>query len=558
VLRTLYGYLTRDLIKVTLLALVVVTLLMTVLAILQPLRKYGLAGMQALKLFLFTLPAMLSFTLPVAGLFAATLIYGRFSQDNELLASRASGVSTLSLMRPALGLGAVVTVLSLALGNFIAPDLSSIAAMIRSDVREFIYQPLKRRGYIELRREGSRHIIHADVVDAEHDTLRGVVYAYVRDPKQPRGPDEKPRPGGMFLASAAAAYLDFYRDAAGRSRLVVQPIAPSITRVGETVGPAQAPESESLRFVVPLDPPVKEKPSWYNWEKLIETHRDPSRHPEINGRLEQIKQWVCSDLLSDTIIEAIDATRRYDKFRLGDEVYVLGAASASKDADGGAVLTGAPPGEDGPPVTVTVLRRGHKIETLTAARGRVNIAWSQFAERAHVTLKLDGEVTSVTEGIDGGSRRRMAEWNRGEIPVPADVRERTERIRLGDLYRNPKQFSRSEKVERHVEYLLDKRITHLRNALVAEMNARVAYGLSCFLLVAMGAALGVIYRGGQVISAFALSAIPASIITALILMGKGMVRNPAVRPEYGLACIWGGIAALLVADAVIYMRLARR
>ena len=120
------------------------------------------------------------------------------------------------------------------------------------------------------------------------------------------------------------------------------------------------------------------------------------------------------------------------------------------------------------------------------------------------------------------------------------------------------QFTRSRKILRHVDYLKDKRISNLRSALVAELHARVAYGLSCFLMVAMGAALGVIYRGGQFISAFAISAVPASIIIALILMGKGMVRNPSVRPEYGLACIWGGIAALLVANALLYLRLARK
>ena len=42
-----------------------------------------------------------------ATLFAATIVYGRFSQENELTACRASGVSTLSVLKPALFMGVV-------------------------------------------------------------------------------------------------------------------------------------------------------------------------------------------------------------------------------------------------------------------------------------------------------------------------------------------------------------------------------------------------------------------------------------------------------------------
>ena len=90
--KTLYIYLSRDLAKVTLMALVAFTLVMTIFGVLEPLRKQGLSGLQALSLFGFTMPVMLSLTFPIAALFAATFVYGRFSQNNELLAAWASGV----------------------------------------------------------------------------------------------------------------------------------------------------------------------------------------------------------------------------------------------------------------------------------------------------------------------------------------------------------------------------------------------------------------------------------------------------------------------------------
>ena len=131
-LKTLHSYLLKDLLKVSLLSLVAITLLMSVLVIIQPLRKLGLAGEQLLQLFLYTIPVMLSLTRPIATLFAGTLVYGRFSQDNELLAAKASGISALSLLRPALGMGVVVTLLSLAMINVVAPRLSNLAGLVQN------------------------------------------------------------------------------------------------------------------------------------------------------------------------------------------------------------------------------------------------------------------------------------------------------------------------------------------------------------------------------------------------------------------------------------------
>ncbi|HDY65422.1 MAG TPA: hypothetical protein ENH84_04210, partial [Phycisphaerae bacterium] len=75
-LRTIHGYLSRELLRVTALAMVAFTLVMTVFAIMEPLRKQGLATGQVASLFIFTLPVMLSLTLPFAALFATAIVYG--------------------------------------------------------------------------------------------------------------------------------------------------------------------------------------------------------------------------------------------------------------------------------------------------------------------------------------------------------------------------------------------------------------------------------------------------------------------------------------------------
>ena len=105
---------------------------------------------------------------------------------------------------------------------------------------------------------------------------------------------------------------------------------------------------------------------------------------------------------------------------------------------------------------------------------------------------------------------------------------------------------------------MKKSILKLRGRIKAEMHGRIAYSLSCCLMVAMGAALGLIFRGGQVLTAFAVSVLPAAIVVVLVAMGQELVANPGVNPGVGFAAIWSGLGLLLVGDVYLYLRLMRR
>jgi lipopolysaccharide export LptBFGC system permease protein LptF len=557
-LRTLHGYLTRDLLKTMLLTLAAITLLMTVLAIIKPLRQMGLAGTQVLQLFGFTLPVMLSFTLPVATLFAAAQVYGRFSQDNELLASRASGISTIALLKPALALGAIVTVVSLVLSNLIAPKLVTVAGLAQANVRGIVYHRLKTRGYVDFVKKRRGYILHADHVDTETDTLYGVVCAQIRQAKPSKDPNKPPKGGGVLVASAASARLRFVHDPPP-AQVIILPDEPSLIELGEGIGPGRIPNSRTARFVLPLEPPIKEKPSWYSWHRLLDTLKHPTNHSEIDAKLESIKQLICSDLLAREVVNTLTAGRPYTRLVRDKQTYSIEAPAATLSDDGEAVLTAAP-GPDGKDVLVTVslLRGPRVVERITARLGTVEVRVSALTQQPEVTLKLQQDVTVVFIGPEGERPARRTDWGIGEIPVPAQILRRAREIRLIDLYERPKEYTQNRKIIDDIDMLRTWRIPRLRLALIAELHARIAYGLSCFLMVAMGAALGLIFRGGQFITAFAISAVPAAVVIALLLMGKGMVRNPDVSAGWGLACIWGGIVLLLLADVLIYWRLARR
>ena len=81
-----------------------------------------------MKFVLFTSPTVLGLALPFAGAFASTLTFLRLSNDNEIIACSASGISYRRLLAPVFGLGLVLTVCLLLLANQVVPHFFRLAA----------------------------------------------------------------------------------------------------------------------------------------------------------------------------------------------------------------------------------------------------------------------------------------------------------------------------------------------------------------------------------------------------------------------------------------------
>jgi len=61
--------------------------------------------------------------------------------------------------------------------------------------------------------------------------------------------------------------------------------------------------------------------------------------------------------------------------------------------------------------------------------------------------------------------------------------------------------------------------------IVATLNERMAFSVSVLVLVILGAALGIIFRGAQVLTAFGISFVPSLVVIIAIVMGKQMAHN---------------------------------
>ncbi len=67
-------------------------------------------------------PFVLTFTLPWGILLAVLMVFGRFSQEKELLTLKASGVGLLPIIAPAIWLGVIFSVISLFNNSTVAPQ----------------------------------------------------------------------------------------------------------------------------------------------------------------------------------------------------------------------------------------------------------------------------------------------------------------------------------------------------------------------------------------------------------------------------------------------------
>ena len=591
--RTLHAYISRDLVKVTALALVAFTLVMTVFAIIEPLRKRGLASGQVASLFAYTLPMMLSLTVPIAALFAGTIVYGRFSQDNELLACRASGISSLTLLRPALVQALIVTAMSLVLSNLVAPAMAARAGRaLKTNIRGIVYGSLRSRNFMESPSgKKDRFILHADRVDPEADRLYGVVLVYMKHTRKDGRPNWERR-----VATAASTKLLFTEEGdesyIGFDALYV---------TGGTLGGFdRGEEGRQLVPRHPIEDPIKEKPSWFNWARLVRLIKHPELDKEISKRLSDIRRGLVAERLFRQLAEDVNSGKSFELSGSGRS-YVISAARVALGGDGTAKLSSSATRpvcvlswNDDPRLQAAPQAFCLAIPLPAPAACALAADVSAGSSLPEVVLASAGEMKVKDEDsgslllLEGGrSTGRDAKAGRDSPDIRIRLTDGVTAVRpwsvplrrsawscdvadagalapgvgevsLHNLSGKLEELKAGKSIRREANGLLNSILPALRGKLIGEMHGRIAYGASCFLLVAIGAALGLIFRGGQIISAFATSAVPAAGVIVLVLMGKELARNSQVPLAAGLAVIWSGVAALGAACAVVYLYLSRK
>src|SRR5262245_41827022 len=98
---TITRYITSELIGWLAIVLVLLTLVLVLVVVAGVASRMNFGLGRTLRLLPFVLPTALAYALPCALLFTICLVYGRMSADNEVVATKALGISPVVLLWPA-------------------------------------------------------------------------------------------------------------------------------------------------------------------------------------------------------------------------------------------------------------------------------------------------------------------------------------------------------------------------------------------------------------------------------------------------------------------------
>ena len=171
-----------QILRTFLLALVTITAIFVLFMVMAEASRQGLTPSDMLRVIPYIVPSSLPYTMPVALLFAVSVVYGRMASDNEIVAIKSAGLSALSVLTPTWVLGMLLTGgLAYASADAIPRSTGAFRKMLLQDVEDLLYKTLKKEGKFD-NADAPFFISVNDVVDR---TLIGATFKHRKSKEDP-------------------------------------------------------------------------------------------------------------------------------------------------------------------------------------------------------------------------------------------------------------------------------------------------------------------------------------------------------------------------------------
>jgi lipopolysaccharide export LptBFGC system permease protein LptF len=589
--KTLFWHIFWNLLRVFVLTTLSLSAIMSFAVLLRPLTENGLDFAQVNRLLLYSMPAVCAYSLPVAALFATTVVYGRFSADNELTAMRACGISYLSARRfsvalPALVLGLLVAVISLLLLSFVVPVYSlKVEEVVYSNIARVIAHKIEREHSVEFPGADGRFIdLYADGAtvappDPDHPSLQKVELtgpAMIDFVARAEHTDYSvPR---EFLMAAKALITINRTQALEPADLYVRLYDgmkfPRIFYGNVQVGIG------STGFGPIKIPVIDENVKFLNITRLAELAENPEKSQRVKNIVdllnidEQIRTYLAkigrafNNRAADgtSSFHFSGGTAEADTIEIGGQ-----NATAQWDA-GGLMITAENPANE----RKIWLMQMHGSQTTLYAQCRemhVRVHPDPTTNRMQVTLDLFN-VAIQTQDAQSVRGSFPVDFS---IPMPEDIAALTHKS-LGSLLNDPVGTGAESPTDMgpvKLNILQNYELRHeqlwANNAARSELHGRASFALSCLSLVMVGCALGVMFKSGNFLNAFAASFVPALLCITLIICGQQAATHMPFTSDLdvaareipnplhlGLWFIWIGNLFVLLGAVFLTVRLQRR
>jgi lipopolysaccharide export LptBFGC system permease protein LptF len=514
--------------RVFILASVALTLMLSLGSILRPVQEYGVGPQQIVHLMGYFLPITLTFVLPMAALFAAALIYGRFASDNELDACRASGINLLTLVYPGLVLAISVAIANLILSFYVMPAFVHRAEKsIRNDAQQIIFRNIQRKGYYALPPE-NRYQVYADQADLQSGTLLGVIIAEVKDN------------GIEKIITAEDAKVNFIL----RHQVnEVQIMAHKTYQIslGENGGFYAERGSLTTEFGSLMSDDIM-------FKKIDEMKRikaDPMLFYPIEKAARETYAQLIAELLAEDIANKItQSSDNFYRLHSGGN-FIRFTATQCVAGDKTVELTGD---------VVVIDATKEPLRTLQCKRALLLIEGDELAP----TLTMELYNARWTQGnVEALTQRHIV---RGLV-LPKTV---TDKFKTDNVLTTVQPASTmsllkggSSKRLRDLQGALESKINKTFTKIIVEIHSRLVFGIGCVLMIMIGIGLGIIKKEGHLLIAFGASSIPAAVLIVCIISGKNIAENPGSGMVPGMVLMWSGLVFLLLLTASIYRKLLK-
>ena len=136
-MKVLYKYLIREMFFPFLLSLVMITFILFINFLIRAIDRFlgkGIDVLVILEYLFLNLAWIIALSVPMAVLLTTLMTFGRMSEENEINAMKASGISFSSIIRPPLIFGTFITIFLIFFNNYILPDMNFHARLLSGDI----------------------------------------------------------------------------------------------------------------------------------------------------------------------------------------------------------------------------------------------------------------------------------------------------------------------------------------------------------------------------------------------------------------------------------------
>lgn len=140
-------YILAEIFKIFVVALFALTLLLLLIGVGRTLLREGLSPVAILTLLPYMLPISLQHSFPATALFAVSCVYGRMAGDGEVATVKASGISPLKILQPAILFAFVLSPIAIYVSDLaVSWGQPGINRVVMLSIEDIVYSKMRSQG----------------------------------------------------------------------------------------------------------------------------------------------------------------------------------------------------------------------------------------------------------------------------------------------------------------------------------------------------------------------------------------------------------------------------